>query len=98
MTTTKRLYEGLIVLNTKGKEEGAEALFANVREQIEGEGAAVQNVEHIGRREFAYNARHLEGGHYVKFTFEADPEAITAIKSALKLNHDVFLQHYQRKS
>ena len=91
-----RKYEGLIVLNTKGKEEGADALIAKVKEQMEEEGASVSKVDALGRRKFAYNARHLETGYYATFHFEADPASIHPIQARLKLNPDVFLQHYQR--
>lgn len=95
-TVMKRKYEGIIVLNTKGKEEGAESMIATVQSQIEEEGGTVDKVDSIGRRKFAYNARHLETGYYVSVHFEAEPEAIEKIQTRLKLNTDVFLQHYQR--
>ncbi len=94
----KRRYEGIIVLNTKGKEETPEALFEAVSRELEEEGAMIGDVEHLGRREFAYNARHLEAGHYVKFGFEADPGVVASARVRLKLNETVFLQHYQRLS
>ena len=92
----KRKYEGIIVLNTKGKEESVESMVQAVSKQMETEGAQMEVVEQMGRRKFAYNARHLEAGYYVNYKFEAEPEAITRIQTRLKLNTDVFLQHYQR--
>jgi small subunit ribosomal protein S6 len=91
-----RKYEGIIVLNTKGKDESIESMIEAVRGQIEEQGVTVESTDQLGRREFAYNARHLEAGFYVRFVFEAEPEAIDKIKTHLKLNNDVFLQHYQR--
>lgn len=92
----KRKYEGIIVLNTKGKEESVESMVQTVSQQLSTEGAEVETIEQMGRRKFAYNARHLEAGYYVNYKFVAEPEAITRIQSRLKLNNDVFLQHYQR--
>jgi len=92
----KRKYEGIIVLNTKGKEDGVDAMVSTVSSELEDEGASLEQVEQLGRRKFAYNARHLEAGFYVNFTFQAEPEAITKIRNRLKLNNDIFLQHYQR--
>jgi small subunit ribosomal protein S6 len=92
----KRKYEGIIVLNTKGKEESVATLIQTVRDQIEAEGASVEGVDDLGRRKFAYNARHLEAGYYVNYKFESEPDSIDRIQTRLKLNSDVFLQHYQR--
>lgn len=92
----KRKYEGIIVLNTKGKEESVESMVQTISQQLATEGAEVETVEQMGRRKFAYNARHLEAGYYLNYKFEAEPEAITRIQTRLKLNNDVFLQHYQR--
>ena len=92
----KRKYEGIIVLNTKGREESVESMINTVGQQMATEGAEVENVEQMGRRKFAYNARHLEAGYYVNYKFQAEPEAITRIQTRLKLNNDVFLQHFER--
>ena len=91
-----RKYEGLIVLNTKGKEDSVDELVGAVAKEMEAEGAKLDEIKQIGRRKFAHNARHLEGGHYVNYIFEADAQQIGQIQSKLKLNTLVHLQHYQR--
>ena len=93
-----RKYEGLIVLNTKGMEGSVDDLVSAVAKELEAEGAKLDEVQQLGRRKFAYNARHLEAGHYVNFIFEADPAVIDRIHARLKLNEKVHLQHYQRLS
>ena len=93
-----RKYEGLIVLNTKGMEGSIDDLVSSVAKEIEAEGAKLDEVQQLGRRKFAYNARHLEAGHYVNYIFEADPAAIDRIQSRLRLNDKVHLQHFQRLS
>jgi len=92
----KRKYEGIIVLNTKGKEDSVDAMVGTITSELENEGASLDQVEQLGRRKFAYNARHLEAGFYVNFKFQAEPDKINKIRDRLKLNNDVFLQHYQR--
>ena len=94
----KRKYEGIIVLNTKGKEEGVESMIKAVRDQIEGEGGTVETVTQMGRRKFAYNARHVEGGFYVTYLVEAEADALSRIQNRLKLNTDIYLQQFQRAS
>ena len=91
-----RKYEGLIVLNTKGKEDSVDELVGAVAKEMEAEGAKLEEIKQMGRRNFAYNARHIDGGHYVNYIFEADTQQVQKIQGKLKLNALVHLQHYQR--
>jgi small subunit ribosomal protein S6 len=93
-----RKYEGLIVLNTKGIEGTVDDLVNAVAKELIAEGAKLDEVQQLGRKQFAYNARHLEGGLYVNYIFEGDPSLVEKIQSRLKLNDKVHLQHYQRVS
>ena len=93
-----RKYEGLIVLNTKGNDKGVDQLVSSVSKEMEAAGAKMDEIQQLGRRQFAYNARDLDGGHYVNFIFEASPEMIVKIQDRLKLSDDIYLQHYQRQS
>jgi len=91
-----RKYQGLIVLNTKSLEGTVDDLVASVSKEFEAEGAKLDKIAQLGRRQFAYNARHLESGHYVNYTFQGSPEVITKIQSRLRLNGHVHLQHFVR--
>ncbi len=91
-----RKYQGLIVLNTKSLEGTVDDLVASVSKELEAEGAKLDKIAQLGRRTFAYNARHLESGHYVNYTFKGGPEIITKIQSRLRLNGHVHLQHFIR--
>ncbi|MEO5917163.1 MAG: 30S ribosomal protein S6 [Luteolibacter sp.] len=91
-----RKYQGLIVLNTKSLEGTVDELVSAVSKDFEAEGVKIDKVAQLGRRQFAYESRHLEAGHYVNYTFQGAPEAITKIQSRLKLNTHVHLQHFQR--
>ena len=93
-----RKYEGLIVLNTLGQEDSLESLVSTVGKEIEANGAKMDEIKQLGRKKFAYNARQIEGGHYVNYIFEAEPAAITKIQSVLALNTSIYLQQYQRIS
>ncbi len=93
-----RKYEGLIVLNTQGTEKSIDDLVSAVSKELEDEGAKLDEIKQLGRKKFAYNARKLDGGHYVNYIFEAEVDAIEKIKTRLKLNDSVHLQHYQRLS
>jgi len=91
-----RKYQGLIVLNTKSLEGTVDELVASVSKEFEAEGAKLDKVAQLGRRQFAYNARHLESGHYVNYTFQGSPDVITKIQGRLRLNGHIHLQHFVR--
>lgn len=93
-----RKYEGMIVLNTQGTESSIDELVSNVSKELEEEGAKLDEIKQLGRKKFAYNARKLDGGHYVNYIFEAEGDVINKVQARLKLNHAVHLQHYQRLS
>ena len=93
-----RKYEGLIVLNTLGQEDSLESLVSTVGKEIEANGAKMDEIKQLGCKKFAYNARQVEGGHYVNYIFDAEPSAITKIQAVLDLNTSIYLQQYQRIS
>ena len=71
-------------------------LVSAVAREMEEEGAKLDEIQQVGRRKFAYNARKLEAGHYVNYIFEAEADSLDKIQARLKLNNIVHLQHYQR--
>lgn len=91
-----RKYQGLIVLNTKSLDGTVDELVTSVSKEIEAEGVKVEKVAQLGRRQFAYESRHLEAGHYVNYTFQGSPETVSKIQSRLRLNTHVHLQHFLR--
>ena len=91
-----RKYGSLIVLDTKGNEGSIDDLVGGVAKEIEAEGGKLDEIKPLGRRTFAYNARHLDGGHYVNYYFEAQPEQIEKIRERLELNNPVHIQHHER--
>jgi small subunit ribosomal protein S6 len=91
-----RKYQGLIVLNTKSHEGSVDELVTAVSKELETEGAKVEKINQLGRRQFAYNSRHLEAGHYVNYIFQGAPDVITRIQARLRLNGSVHLQHFLR--
>jgi small subunit ribosomal protein S6 len=92
-----RNYEGLIVLTTKGIDGSIDDLVSAVGKELEAEGAKLEEVKQMGRRQFAYPSKKLEGGHYVNYHFSAEPDVIQKIETRLKLNESVHLQHYQSR-
>ncbi len=91
-----RKYQGLIVLNTQSLDGTVDELVTAISKEFEAEGAKMEKINQIGRRQFAYNARHLEAGHYVNYIFDGPPDTVAKIQERLRLNNHVHMQHFER--
>jgi small subunit ribosomal protein S6 len=92
----KKRYEALLVLNTQGTEDSVKEIVDRLESEFQKEGAQIEQVQKMDRRPFAYVAGPLDAGYYVNFVFEADPQSVSKLRSKLKLDPEVYRQHYQR--
>ena len=92
----KNRYEALIVLNSQGKEDTVKDIVDRLESEFKKEGAEIEQVQKMDKRQFSYQAGELDAGHYVNFVFHADPQLITKLRSKFKLDPEVYRQHYQR--
>jgi ribosomal protein S6 len=93
----KRKYEGVYVLKMQGREESIDDKVSSITKELESSGATLEQIERIGRKEFAHeNYMKQKHGYYVQFHFEAEPEFINSIKSKFKIDDQIMLQHYRR--
>ncbi|MEX1111772.1 MAG: 30S ribosomal protein S6 [Chthoniobacterales bacterium] len=93
---TKRRYEVLLVLNTKGKEESANDLIDSIDKQIKSENVEVEQIQRLEKRTFAYPSRKQTSGLYVNYIIHAAPEQIDTLQAKWKLDPAIHLQHYQK--
>lgn len=92
----KNRYEGLLVLNVKGNEEGAKDVIDRLEGEFKKEGAKIEQVQKMDRRQFTYVAGPLDSGYFVNFIFSAEPAAVDKLRARFKLDDDVYRQHYQK--
>lgn len=92
----KNRYEGLLVLNVKGNEEGAKEVIERLEGEFKKEGAKIEQIQKMDRRQFTYVAGPLESGYFVNFIFNAEPKAIDKLRARFSLDEDVYRQHYQK--
>ena len=92
----KNRYEALLVLSTQGKEDTVKDIVDRLESEFRKEGAEVEQVQKMDKRQFAYVAGPLDSGFYVNFVFHADPQLITKLRSKFKLDPEVYRQNYQR--
>lgn len=89
-----RKYEALLALNTRGREESAKDIIDRIEKEFIAEGAKVEQVQRLEKRELAYEHKHMSSAYFVNFVFEADPALIDRLKSKFKLDADIMLQNY----
>jgi small subunit ribosomal protein S6 len=92
----KNRYEALIVLNSQGKEDAVKDIVDRLESEFQKEGAEIEQVQKMDKRQFSYQAGELDAGHYVNFVFHADSQLISKLRSKFKLDPEVYRQHYQR--
>jgi len=92
----KNRYEGLLVLNQKGNDDTVKDLIERLEGEFEKEGAKVEQVQKMDRRQFTYVAGPLDSGYYVNFIFEGEPQIVDRLRAKFKLDADVYRQHYQK--
>ncbi len=89
-------YEGLLILNLKGKEDSAQKVIDRLEKEFTAEGAKVESVQKMEQRHLSYVAGDLDSGFYVNFVFSAAPAALDKIKARFKLDGEVYRQQYAR--
>src|ERR671936_2458298 len=92
----KNRYEALIVLNTQGREDTVKDVVDRLESEFQKEGAEIEQVQKMDKRQFSYVAGELDSGYYVNFIFHAEPPLITRLRTKFKLDAEVYRQHYQR--
>ncbi len=92
----KNRYEALLVLNAQGKEDTVKDIVDRLEGEFNKEGAEVEQVQKMDKRQFSYQAGELDSGYYVNFIFHADSQLITRLRSKFKLDAEVYRQHYQK--
>ena len=84
-------YEGLFILNTAGKEEGVKEIIDRISDEISKAGGKVETVQKMDKRAFSRIAdKKYTSGFYVNVIFEANPNAVNALKARFSHSEEVF--------
>ena len=92
----KNHYEALLVLNSQGKEDTIKEIIDRLESEFQKEGAQIEQVQKMDKRQFSYVAGPLDSGYYVNFVFIADPGVIAKLQAKFKLDPEVYRQNYER--
>ena len=93
---SKNRYEGLLVLNVKGKEDGAQKIIERIEKDFKAEGFEVESVQKMDNRHFSYVAGKLDSGFFVNFVFSGESAGLNRLKAKFTLDDDVYRQQYGR--
>jgi small subunit ribosomal protein S6 len=91
-------YEALLILDTAGKDDSVQDLIEKLEGDFKKEGAHVEQVQKMDRRNFSYSPGKLTSGYYTNFVFTAEPTVIDKLKGKFRLDPVVYKQHYQKLS
>ena len=89
-------YEALLVLNAQGKEDTLREIVDRLESEFQKEGAQIEQVQKMDKRQFSYVAGPLDSGYYVNFIFNADSQLVGKLRAKFKLDPEVYRQNYQR--
>jgi small subunit ribosomal protein S6 len=87
-------YEALLALDTRGKEESIKDIVEALEKTFQSEGAKIEQVQRLEKRELAYELKHMNSAYFVNFIFEADTQVISKLRQKLKLDENVAMQNY----
>ena len=90
----KKRYEALIILNAQGTEDTIKDIIDRLESDFKKEGAEVEQVQKMDKRQFSYVAGALDAGYYVNFVFRAEPDLVAKLRSKFKLDPEVYRQYY----
>lgn len=84
-------YEGQLILNTAGREDGAKEVIDLLEKDIKAAGGTIETTQKMDKRSFArVTDRNVTSGFYVNFIFEGTPAIVAALRSKFALHPDVY--------
>jgi small subunit ribosomal protein S6 len=92
----KHRYEALLVLNAQGREDTVKEIIDRLESEFQREGAQIEQVQKMDKRQFSYAAGPISAGYYVNFVFNAEPQSVAKLRSKFKLDPEIYRQNYQR--
>lgn len=90
-TALKKNYKATLILDTRGREETADQLVADLQKEIASLGIDVLKVENLGRREFARKTDPaLPAGNYAQYDIAGGSDTASRLQNHFRLNPLVY--------
>lgn len=90
----KKRYEVLLALDTQGKEDSAKDIIERLEKGFSEEGADVEQVQRLERRELSYEHNHINAAYFVNFVIEIDASKLDRLRGKFKLDPEVSLYNF----
>lgn len=84
-----RRYEVMVILDPSLEDKDAKAAVDRYLTTVSSRGGEVQNIDHWGKRRFAYEIRHINEGYYTVVVLNAEPAAVDELSRVLGLADEV---------
>jgi small subunit ribosomal protein S6 len=85
----QRSYEVMFIVRPDLADEEVDKLLTTLQGHATNAGAAIQNVEKMGKRRLAYDVKKFQDGQYVLFTLNSDGKAIHELERRLRVAEQV---------
>lgn len=82
-------YTGMYIIRPTLTDEGFQNVIKTINELFENQGGRITEVDEWGIRELAYEIDDFKKGYYVKFSVEADNEAVSEYDRICNINEDI---------
>lgn len=86
---SKRLYEGMYILNASLSEEALKKALERITKTIEASGGNVEKTHEMGRKKLAYEIDGHKQGQYFLLYFNVVPSLIAEMWKEYHLNEDL---------
>jgi small subunit ribosomal protein S6 len=84
-----RHYEVMLIFDPSLEDKDVKAAVDRYLTTVTSRGGKVANIDHWGKRRFAYEIRHLNEGYYAVVDLEAEPAMVDELSRVLGLADEV---------
>ena len=82
-------YEVMFVVRPNLEDDATNLVCENMKKVLENQGAKINEVVNMGRRELAYEVKEFNNGSYFLIKLESSPAAVKEFDRVANINEDI---------
>ncbi len=82
-------YEVMFIVRPNLEDEATNTICENMKKLLENNGATINEVVNMGRRELAYEVKKFNNGSYFLFKLTGEAKAVKEFSRVASLNEDI---------
>ena len=86
---SKKRYEALLALDTRGKEDSAKDIIERLEKELKAENVEIEQVQRLENRELSYEHAHQKTAYFANVVFSAEPSVIAKLRAKFKLDDEI---------